>query len=284
MILVVGGTGTVGGEVVRGLKAAGTPFRALVRDPARAGGIAGAEVVTGDLLRPETLPPALAGVEKVFLLTPLHLDQGRMKANLIDAAAAAGVRHIVLAGAIGAAPDSPVTLGRIHGESQERVKASGMAYTFLQPTFFMQNLLNFAESIRQQGAFYLPLEDSRVAWIDARDIAAVAVKALTEPGHEGKEYPLTGPEALTGDQLAATLSDVLGRAVAYVGVSMEDSKQGMIRAGLDEALADMVNELYALGPMGHLATVLDTVERVTGRPARTFRRFAEDYADAFKGG
>ena len=153
MILVVGGTGTIGSEVVRLLKVENASFRALVRDPAKVEALKaqGIETVAGDLRQPETLPEALQGVEKIFVVTPLVPDQVEMRAALIAAAKAAGVRHIVMSTGIGAAPDAPVQIGRWHGENQQQAQESGMAWTFVQPGFFMQNLLMYVEAIRDKG-------------------------------------------------------------------------------------------------------------------------------------
>lgn len=280
MILVVGGTGTIGSEVVRLLKEENAPFRVLVRDPAKAEAlkVQGIETVAGDLRQPETLPEALQGIERVFVVTPLVPDQVQMRAALIAAAKTAGVKHVVMSTGIGAAPDAPVQIGRWHGENQQQAQESGMAWTFVQPGFFMQNLLMYAEAIRDKGEFYMPLGNGKVSWVDARDIAAVAAKALTEPGHENRAYPVTGPEALSGAELAAILTDVAGHTVNYVPISLDQAKQAMTAMGMTETLADAMNELYALAPAGHLEGVLDTVEQVTGRPARTFQEFARDHA------
>jgi uncharacterized protein YbjT (DUF2867 family) len=183
---------------------------------------------------------------------------------------------------IGAAPDSPVQIGRWHGENQQQVQDSGMAWTFVQPGFFMQNLLMSAESIRAQGVFHMPIGEGKVGWIDARDIAAVAVRALTTPGHESRAYPVTGPEALSGAEVAATLSSVGGSPVRYVAITLEQAASAMTGMGMPKSLADAMNELYALAPEGHLAAVVDTVQAVTGRPPRTFVEFTKDHASAFK--
>lgn len=284
MILVVGGTGTIGSEVVRLLQAAHVPFKALVRDGAKARelGSRGVDTVPGDLRDPKSLPIALQGIEKVFVVTPLVADQVQMRAALIAAAKSAGVRHFVMSTGIGAAPDSPVQIGRWHGQNQQQVQASGMAWTFVQPGFFMQNLLMSAESIRAQGEFYMPLGEGKVGWVDARDIAAVAVRALTTAGHDNRAYPVTGPQALSGAEVAAALSAVAGRPVRYVPVTLEQAAGAMTGMGMPQSLADAMNELYALAPAGHLAGVVDTVQAVTGRPPRTFVEFARDYASAFK--
>jgi uncharacterized protein YbjT (DUF2867 family) len=284
MILVVGGTGTIGSEVVRLLREANVPFKALVRDAAKARdlGACGTDTVAGDLREPQTLPAALRGVDKVFVVTPLVPDQVQMRSALIAAAEAADVKHFVMSTGIGAAPDSPVQIGRWHGENQKQVQESGMAWTFVQPGFFMQNLLMYAPSIREKGEFYMPLGEGKVGWIDARDIAAVAARALTTPGHENRAYPVTGPQALSGAEVAAALSAAAGRTVRYVAISLQQAKQAMTSMGVPESLADAMNELYALAPQGHLAGVVDTVEMVTGRPARTFAEFAKDHASAFR--
>jgi len=250
MILVVGGTGTIGSEVVRLLKAENAPFRALVRDPAKADGLKaqGVETVAGDLRQPETLPEALQGAEKVFVVTSLVPDQVQMRANLIAAAKTAGVKHVVMSTGIGAAPDAPVQIGRWHGENQKQLQESGMAWTFVQPGFFMQNLLMYAEAIREKGEFYMPLGEGKVSWIDARDIAAVAAKALTEPGHENQAYPVTGPEALSGAELGTILTEIAGHTVNYVPISLDQAKQAMTSMGMPEMLAEAMNELYALDP------------------------------------
>lgn len=284
MILVVGATGNIGGEVVRLLAAKGLPLRVVVRDVAKASAKfgEGVEVVQGDLRDPASLPAALDGVEKAFLVTPLALDQVAMKNTLIDAAAGAGVKHIVMSTGIGAAADAAVQFGRWHGENQERAKQSGMDWTFVQPTFFMQNFLMSAPTIADHGAFYLPLgEHSPVSWVDARDIAAVAAAALAEPGHAGRAYTLTGPEAVTCEQIAETMGEVFDKAVRYVPVSSEQAAASMLEMDMPEPLVDAMNELYALGPPGYLADVAPTVADVAGRPARDIRTFLTDYREAF---
>jgi len=285
MILVTGATGNIGGEVVRLLREAGVRFRALARDPAKADALRakGVEVAIADLRRPETLPAAFEGVEKVFLVAPLAADQVEMRRNAIRAAKAAGVRHVVMSTGLGADPASPLRLARMHGENQKDLQESGMAWTFLQPTFFMQNLLMSAAEIRDHGTFHLPLDGGRVSWIDARDIAAVGVRALVDGSFENRALPLTGPEALGGEEMARIFTEVLGREVRDLASSLEDAKRAMLAAGMPEELAAGLAELWALAPAGHLAQVLDTVEKVTGRPARSFREFVSDHRATFGG-
>jgi len=283
MILVVGGTGTIGTEVVRLLHENGTDFRLFCRDPDAARGSlgTGVDIYKGDLMEPESVFEAMQGVRKLFLVTPLHLDQFTMKSTAIRAAISAGVEHIVMSTGIDAHPNSEIRIRRLHSKNQDEVKASGITYTFLQPGYFMQNMLMLADSIRRQQEIRLPVGDGRIGFVDARDIAAVAVAALVGEGHENQEYTITGEEALHMNDVAAIFSDIVGCQVKYIDISLETRKLDMIKSGMPGELADMMNEFYALGPSGQLATLTDTVVRTTGRRARSMRQFAENFSSAF---
>ncbi len=208
MILVSGATGTVGRPLVTELITAGADVRALSRTPERAGLPPGVEVVPGDLGRPETLPPAVAGIERAFLLSggpegPEH------DANLIAAAKQAGVAHVVILSVLGAdhRADDPITRWHLAGE--QAVVDSGMAWTILRPGAFMSNALMWAPSIKAQGVVYAPFAQAKTAAVDPADIAAVAAQALTGAGQDGRTYPLTGPELLS----AADQVEILGAAL-----------------------------------------------------------------------
>ena len=285
MILIIGGTGNIGSEVVRLLGDKGADFKVLARDVSKAAEMLGPKVniVEGDLNAPETVFAAMAGVDKLLLVTPLHLDQVAMKSTAIQAAKQAGVKQIVMSTGIGAGPDSGVEIGRLHGKNQEEVKAIGIPYTFLQPGNFMQNMLMFADSICSMGQFFLPFGDGKVAWVDARDIASIGVLALTQDGFENQAISITGGKAYSCAEMADIFSEVIGKKISYVNVPLDAAKQGMMGMGMPEKLADMMNELNALAGPGYLADTTDSVERLTGRPPRTFQQFAEDYASAFKG-
>lgn len=284
MILVTGANGTVGSEVVRHLVALGAPVRVLVRAPERAQGFDGLDidVAIGTLDDPETLVPALDGVDHAFLLTSIPANQVEIQGNLVDAAAAAGVEHIVKLSVYHASADSDVEFIRWHRETELQIEASGMGWTHIRPNDFFQNLLFSAESIRDDGVFYAPVGDSLVSSIDVRDVAAVAAAVLTEPGHMGTALELTGPEALTRADLAARLSDVRGAPVEFVDVSAEVAVQGMVDSGLPEFLALDLGRLYESFKTNAHAGVTSTVEDVTGKAARTFDQFATDFAGAFR--
>jgi uncharacterized protein YbjT (DUF2867 family) len=282
MITVFGATGNTGSPLVDTLLAKGAAVRAVTSDPAKIENLKakGCEAVTANFTDPAALERACAGAERIYLVTPAHLDMRRWKANAIAAAKAAGVRHVVLATGLGASPKAKVTFGKWHSETQELLKESGLDWTFVQPTYFMQNLLWQADTIAKDGVYYDDL-GGPVAWIDARDIADVAAEALTGAGHEGKTYGLTGPEALTGEDIAAMLSEVTGRAITCAPLSVEDSKAAMIAAGMQEEVAAAMVELASIAPKGYLAGVETTVSDVLGRPARRLRDFIAENRDAF---
>jgi uncharacterized protein YbjT (DUF2867 family) len=287
MILITGATGTNGSEIVKQLVAAGARVRALVRNREKAAlafkGL-DVELVEGDFARPETLDAALQGVEKALLLSAVHTHQVEWQGNFIEAAKrAAHAPHVVKFSAMGANPDSPIRLARWHGQTEKQLEQSGLPYTHLRPTSFMQNMLWSAQSIVMQGAFYMPMKDARASHVDVRDIAAVAVKVFTESGHEGKSYEITGPEALSYSEIAEKLSAVTGKKVTYVNVTPEDWKKGMMAAGMPEWYADVVTELYSALSGVRSAPVTNVVAEVAKKEPISFDQFARDYAHVFKG-
>jgi uncharacterized protein YbjT (DUF2867 family) len=282
MILVFGATGTVASNVVRQLAERGVPARALVHTLDKAASVAAPsiEVVQGDLERPESLDTALVGVEKAYLATSgaAIAREGAFYA----AARRAGVRHIVRhSGSFLVGPESTVLFDQWHYQSEQQLERSGAGFTHLRSSFFMQNLLRFALG----GTIALPLAEARVNLVDARDIAAVAVAALTEDGHEGKTYLITGPEALTFFEVAAMLTVATGQPFTYVPVPAEAFRHTLIGWGLPEPIAGALAEEYRLIGEGHpaFATTTDTVSRVAGRSAHTLNQFARDFAMALRG-
>jgi (4-alkanoyl-5-oxo-2,5-dihydrofuran-3-yl)methyl phosphate reductase len=281
MILVTGATGTVGRQLVAELVAGGVGVRALSRTPEQAGLPARVEVVAGDLGRPETLGAALEGVERVFLLSggpegPSH------DTNLIGAAKQAGVAHVVTLSVLGAGhgADDPITRWHLAGE--RAVAGSGMAWTVLRPGAFISNALMWAPTIKTQDAIYAPFAQAKTAAIDPADIAAVAARALTEPGHENKTYPLTGPELLSAADQVETLGAALGRPLRLVDVPPEAAKAAMVESGMPAELADAVIASMAQAGTDHAMAVLPTVEKVTGRPARSFAEWTAAHLENFR--
>ena len=282
-ILVTGSTGTVGTEVVRQLSAAGVNVRAAVQATSNVEKIkgAGVEPVVTDFTKPESISAALEGTEKIFLLTPPAPKTEELATRIIEAAKQSSLKHIVRLSVIGADLEPGYTLGRWHRQTEKEIEASGIAYTFLRPNFFMQNFLGQA-TIKSQGAFYDSSQDSRASHVDVRDIAAVAVAALTQSGHEGKAYEITGPEALSNYEIADILSSVTGRKIAFVPVSDDDVRKGMRESGVPDSYLEPLIELFAIKRAGQMAVVSPAVEGVTGRKPISFEQFARDYVEAFK--
>jgi uncharacterized protein YbjT (DUF2867 family) len=284
-ILVLGATGNIGSQVVKQLAAAGANVRAAVRSPRKAEALKGEGVslVEFDTDKPETVEAAFQGVDKAFFLTPLVPDMVELSANLVEVATKAGVKHIVKSSGMGAEVEPGITLTRWHRAAEKAIEASGIAYTFVRPNGFMQNYANFSGStIKTQNAFYLPVGDGKVSYIDARDIASVAVAALTQEGHEGKAYEVTGPEALSNEEIAEIITQVVGRKINYVDVSDDAARSEMKQSGMPDVVVDATMELYGLYKAGYASEVTPAVEQVTGKTAISFEQFAKDYADGFQ--
>ncbi|MFF1273106.1 SDR family oxidoreductase [Streptomyces marokkonensis] len=270
-ILVTGATGTVGRQVVAGLLARGHEVRALTRDPAGAGLPGEAEVVRGDLTAPDSLVPALEGVTGLHLITfggasftPLETGQ-----RIMEAARAAGVRRVTVLHGGGPSP------------LEDAVRSEdGVDWTVLMPVEFMANALEWADGIVASDEVREPFVSRLSAMVHEGDIGAVAAVALTEEGHGGREYVLTGPELLTvGDKVAA-IAAARGRAVSLVELTEEEAVAQWRAAGHPEDVIGFLLEAYGNTPeVGR--TVVDTVEKVTGRPARTFTEWATEHASAF---
>jgi uncharacterized protein YbjT (DUF2867 family) len=282
MILVLGATGTTGGEVARQLIAAGVRPRLLVRNRAKAAEFEGkADIVEGELENAPALEAAVAGVEKVYLVAS-SLNGFDLEKKVIDAAKNAGVRHIVKLSAIGA--DRPVlTVSQWHGQVEKHLMDSGLAWTMLRPGNFMANAILFwADTIKTQSAFYQPTADGRWASIAPEDVAAVAVLALTTTGHEGQGYTLTGDKAMNGDEYAAVLSEVLGKPIKFVDVPPEVAQQGLLLSGMPPEYAEAVMNLMGAMRAGRGDLVTDTFEQVMGRKSISFADWVRKHIAAFE--
>lgn len=280
-VLVTGATGNTGPGLVSALCAAGVDVRVLVRDEAKARPLMamGAEVVLGDLDRPETLEPAIAGVDKVYLLTWNGATQAQQVSDFIGVAKRVGAPHIVRHSMWGSPRSRIIAQGE---QAEAEIASSGLPWTMLKPTFFMQNTLMAAPTIANDGVIYWDMNDGRLGMIDVRDIIDVAVSVLTGEGHEGQRYVLTGPAAISFHDVAATFSAVLGRQITYVPVPGEASLQSMIGMGFSEWVARGYMELSEGFSEGFASQTTDNVARLTGHPARSFEQFARDFSGAFR--
>lgn len=286
-ILVTSATGTVGSELVLALANRGVTVRAGVHSIIKGDRFShitsGVQLVEIDFHNPETLRVALTGVGRVFMITPFTNDQVAIGQQFIDLAKEAGVQQIVRLSAAGAEAEPGIQLGRWHRAVEQYLEQSGLTYSILRPSSFMQNFVTqHCESIRHEGQFHLPLGEGKIAYIDVRDIAAVAAAILTaEPAqHHGQAYTLTGPAALSGHDVAQALSQATNQPVAYVDVPEAAARQSM--AQLPTWMADALLELHATAKAGYAATTTTAVQELTGQPPRTIEQFAHDYHQQFR--
>ena len=263
MILVIGATGTVGTEVVKQLVTAGQRPRVFVHDLAPARDRFGEEVeyAVGSLDQPPTIAASLDGIDRVFCLTTQSHQQPEWERSVITAAANKRVEHLVKLSVFRADEQSPLQIARQHHLIEETLRSSPLTATILRPVFFMQNLLN----IVRDGVIATAAEDGRLAMIDARDVAAVAVVALTRPGHGGKTYTLTGPEALSFDDVASILSQELGSHIRHVRVAPAAVRAALHSAGRPDWFANDMANLHRMLTDGYEDVVTDDVRTVTGR-------------------
>lgn len=282
-ILVTGATGNVGSHVVHLLRGRGAPVRAFVRDPDKAIRALGpdVELAVGDFGDPASVRAGLDGVEQVFLACSNHPLQVEWETTVIDAAADVGVRRIVKLSAIDAEIGSPVAFADAHGHIERHLRGSGVASVMLKPSFMMSNLLGGADGVRQAGAIFLPAAGAKVAMIDPRDVAEVAATVLTGDGDDGHGYELTGPEAITFDDVAEQLSVVVGRPVGFVPVPDEAAVAQLVGVGVPEWFATNLVTQFGLLRNGTQAQARDVVRTLTGREPRSVAEFLRDHAGAF---
>jgi uncharacterized protein YbjT (DUF2867 family) len=274
-ILVCNANGRVGREVATALLAAGEKIRIGARSGAGAEArFPGAEIVGFDYTQPAALAAAMKGVDAVFSAAPYELEPAATKA-LIAAAKTAGVKRSVKLSALGAEadPNSP------HSLAEKALAESGLEWTVLRPTFFMQNYATMSAGSVRAGAIYEPAADGATSFVDTRDIAAIAVIALTRPGHNGKAYALTGPAALTRTEVAAAISQAIGKPVTYVPV--DDAALRGAMAGAPAVLVELMSTLFGYVRQGYTAALSGDFEKVTGRKPRDFAGFARDYKAAW---
>lgn len=283
-ILVTGATGTIGSFLVDELKKRNASFIAMVRDDAKAEKLNenGIQTVIGDLNNKESLLAAMNDVDKLFLLSTTSPQSPELQGNVVKAAKAKGIKHIVKIAARGSSPDADFNIGRWHGITEEEIRKSGIPFTFIHAHTFMQNLFFDVGSIKEENAIYSSQGDGKIPMVDARDIAAVAVVVLTELGHEGKTYVVTGPEAVSYHDITMELSELLGRKINYVAQTAEEGHKAMLASGMPEWLVDdmtLLNKRYA---RNEAADVSPDVERITGRKAISLKQFLYDFKNRFK--
>ncbi|HKQ62888.1 MAG TPA: NmrA family NAD(P)-binding protein [Candidatus Polarisedimenticolaceae bacterium] len=280
VILVMGAGGTVGGEVVRELARAGARFRAGYSRGERAAEarVAGIDAVVADYDRPETLVGALHGVDRLLLLGPSDARQAPRELGAVAAARTAGVAHVVKLSVWGAAAEA-FGFARAHRQVERELEAGGPAWTFLRPNGYMQNVIRFmAASIRTRSTIEQPAGEAAISHVDARDVAAAAVAVLTGRGHGGRAYALSGPQALTYEELAREIGASLGRPIAYRRQTDAEARAALRAAGLTPWIVEATLQLARYCRDGHADRVTPDIHELTGREPLSFRSFLREYA------
>jgi uncharacterized protein YbjT (DUF2867 family) len=279
-VLVTGATGTVGPHVVAALAERDVAIRSGMRDPENVpDAIADAgDAVAFDFAKPETWGEALAGVDALFLMRPPTVDDGDLTA-FVDAAARVGVERVAYLSTLGAEKNVFIPHHRI----ERHVAESGMAFTLLRASFFMQNLAEVhLPDIVERDEIFVPAGRGETSFVDARDVGEAAAVVLTESGHADRAYDVTGPEALDYEAVAAVFADVLGRPITYPEPSLWAFSRRMYRRGHPLGFVALMCGIYTTARLGLAGRVSGDARRLLGRPPRGIRAFVEDYADEFR--
>ena len=289
MILVIGGRSKIGSALIGELLDRGERVRALARsNEAAASFPSGIEVVSGDLGDSGSLREAMTGVARVFLLCGPAPDEVALNQNAIDAAAGAEVELLVRSSILGADRASPATFVSDHGACDEYLRDAGLPFVIVRPNMFMQNVPeNTVPSIDESGTFYTNTGEARISMVDTRDVAAVAAVLLTESAHASEELDVTGPEALSYEDVAVKVASSVGRVVRHVAVGDDAVRSALQGFGLGDWMVDGLVSLFAdyrrSGSSGYASQVTDTVKRLTGREPRSLDTLLSEVAPAGAG-
>jgi uncharacterized protein YbjT (DUF2867 family) len=285
-ILVTGATGNVGHHLVRQLAGRDVTTRAFVRDPEAAAARLGdlgrsVELHVGDLDDPATIRAALRSVDRVVLAAADGPAKVAQEQRVIDLAAEAGVELVVKLSAMHADESSPLPAFAWHGTIERHLAASGLPAVVLQPAFFMANLLMVAPGIAATDTLFAPSGGAKVAMVDVRDVAAVAAAVLCDPTYAGHMMTVTGPEAITFDDVAVAIGAAVGRPIRSVDLTPEEARPRFEGAAVPPWLRQHLEGVFELIRNGEFARTSDTVRRVTGGPGTDIAAFARDHAAAF---
>lgn len=280
MILVTAGTGNVGRHVVKILSDRNVQVRALTRSPGAQAKIPGVEWRFWDHEKPEMNRDVMSDVDGMVLISPAHEDMVLHQQSLVDGAVDSGVKKIVKLSGLGTGPNAPIRLPRNHYQIERHIEAAGVSFSFVRPNLFMQVLLGFSDSVKQDGVIHAPVGDGAISFNDARDVARVLVAELDNL--ENSIVEMTGPDSLTFQQAARIIGNLTGREVRHVDVTPEQARESMTGAGMDPWLADAFVELFDVYRAGHGAAVhVDKAQAVAGVRMTTMNQFVEEHKQSF---
>jgi len=284
MILLTGATGKTGGAVATELAKRGVKFRAIVRDAAKAQNLAemGAELAVGDLADRAFLDTALDGISRAFLVLPNVQEQEVMESQFVDACAAKGGIHLVYLSSMESIPGCTTTVTKMHVRIEELIRAAGLPYTMIRPTFFMQLFIGSAAKIKETGNIVMPTANGTVVPTDVRDVGEVIANVLTEDGHENQSYDITGPELITLGEVAKRFSKVLGREFKHVSPPLDAYADVLRKVGFPEWRVEAVSGELAGIAAGMIDHKTELMGEMLGRPPRKIDDFLADYAELFK--
>lgn len=283
-ILITGATGTVGTQLVKTLSNLEVKVRAGVHSIIKGENLKlpHVELCEIEFHKPGSLKAAMTGVDRVFMITPVTEDQVELGKVTIDAAKAAGIKHFVKLSALGAGAEPGIQLGRWHREMEKYLEDSGLTYTIIRPATYMQNFVNyFGDSIKNEDTIYMPLGDGKVSYIDVRDIATIACHVLTSDKYFNQVLEITGPEAISCQEVAKAISDAVGKDIKYVDVPEEAARKAMLDMHMPEGIVNAMMELHAICKAGHAGTISDTSEKIMHHKGHNIQEFAKQYSECF---
>jgi len=283
MILLTGATGKTGSATAIELSNLKVPFRALIRSEEKRDEIEalGGEVIIGSAENRETIEQAMMGIEKLLIILPNCENQLEMEMQLVDSAKAEGVKQIVYMSSVEADEECTSPIPKLHWDTEVYIKDSGLQWTMIKPNFYMQNFIGSAKTIVEQNKFFLPMSDGKTGMIDTRDVGKVIAKVLSEEGHEGQSYQITGPETLSFYNVAEKFSSVLKREVLYVDMPMDAYKNILSQFLTNQWHLDSVIDLFAGIAEGGIEYKTDTFEELIGTPPRSLEDFIEEHRNLY---
>ena len=283
MILITGATGKSGSATARALNDLGQGYRALIRNPDKEEELKtlGAEVVIGSIEDNQSLINAMSGVNKVLILLPNSENQLALETQIVDVALQSGVKHIVKVSSIEATPDATSPIPKLHLESENYIKASGLEWTMVKPNFYMQNLLGSAATIKEQDKIFLPMGEGKTGMIDTRDVGKVIAKVLSENSHTSKNYAITGPEILSFHDVAEKFSNVLERKIDYVDMPMATYKDILSKFLTNQWLLDSVIDLFVGIAEGGIEDKTNAYKELMGKEPKSLEEYIKEHRHIF---